>query len=106
MRNSRIPSPAPWTIKNGNCDDDDDDATNSDYNENDDDEHSGDGVDDDDTHIPGGSIGKQCGEDKIGREGDEVGCLAQRLQTWETLLWWGAKRRVLKFSKVSSQDSG
>ena len=101
MRNSRIPSPAPWTIKSGNhdyCDD----ATNSDYNENDDDGHGVDGVDDDDTHIPGGSIGKQCGEDKIGGEGDEVGRLAQRLQTWEKTNIFGGvcvKRGVLKLSK-------
>jgi len=34
-----------------------------------------------DTHIPGGSVGKQSSEDEIGGEGDEVSCLAQRLET-------------------------
>ena len=37
---------------------------------------------DDCTHISGGSIGKQGCEDKVGGEGDEVGSLAQGLETW------------------------
>ena len=60
-----------------------------------------DDVDDDDTHIPGGGIGKQCSEDKIGGEGDEVGRLAQRLQTLDKLFWGFVKEgvEVLKTSQ-------
>ena len=37
---------------------------------------------DDYTHISGDSIGKQGCENKVGREGDEVGSLAQGLEAW------------------------
>ena len=73
------PLQRPEEPKNGNCDGAND-AADADYNE-DDDDH--DDVVDDNTHIPGGGIGKQCSEDEVGREGDEVGSLAQRLEAWE-----------------------
>ena len=79
VRNSRIP----WATKNGNCE-----CADAGFNMmkmvvvrtftlclclN-----------DNDTHVPGGGIGQQSSEDEVGREGDEVGRLAQRLQTWES----------------------
>ena len=42
-------------------------------------------------YLPGGGVGQEGGEDKVGGEGDDVGCLAQGGHSWSERFREGSK---------------